>query len=725
MKEMKIEKVETKKFEIKKSIIKSELNKINSHNTCRFHMPGHKGRGEAMALYDYDITEIPGADNLHDAQGIIAQAQEKLAAIYQSDQAAILVNGTTTGIHSAILGSCASGTQLLVPINCHRAVFGALALGRIGAVFITPEIDENLGFAHSISVASVHQALAEHPKITGMILTNPSYYGTTSDVRKIAEILHHQGKFLIVDEAHGAHLRFSDKLPQDALSAGADVVIQSTHKILGSLTQSSLIHFQGSLVDRQKIKSFLSLLQSSSPSYPLMISVEEAVDAAYEKGEIIFNTIVAAHREFCQNQNGQEPIILYGGSDADHGYDRSKWLFVTRGIAGTEVEAQLSAKYGIQCEMSAANHVLAMTGIGTSGDDLARITQAICDINKTIRLDLLEKKEKKSLTCLWEHLDFTAAVQTEMPLWEALAAEHHDKMALNMAVGQLVGDFIIPYPPGIPVLLPGSRISPEMVAYLNDLLDHQVAVVGIDANRAVTIIKKEPVIMEKNHQGQLIVIEGVDGSGKQTQTELLYDRLVKAGEKVMKISYPRYDKKSSAMVKLYLEGAFGKDPGTISPYIASTFYAADRYASYKEDYEDFLNQGGLVLVDRYTTSNMVHQAGKIKDPEERKCFLDWLWDFEFNLYGLPIPDQVFFLNIPPEINEQLIKNRNNKITGKQEKDIHENSSAHLRDSYQSALALVAEYGWTEISCVQNNQLRSIESIHQEIWECIKERKSND
>ena len=132
-----------------------------------------------------------------------------------------------------------------------------------------------------------------------------------------------------------------------------------------------------------------------------------------------------------------------------------------------------------------------------------------------------------------------------------------------------------------------------------------------------------------------------------------------------------------------------------------------------------------MLVDRYTTSNMVHQAGKIKDPDERKRFLDWLWDFEFNLYGLPIPDQVFFLNIPPEINQQLIKNRNNKITGQQQKDIHESSPEHLRDSYQSALALVAEYGWTEINCVKNNQLRSIESIHQEIWECIKERKSND
>ncbi|WP_041671700.1 dTMP kinase [Acetobacterium woodii] len=231
--------------------------------------------------------------------------------------------------------------------------------------------------------------------------------------------------------------------------------------------------------------------------------------------------------------------------------------------------------------------------------------------------------------------------------------------------------------------------------------------------------------MEKKHQGQLIVIEGVDGSGKQTQTKLLYERLLKAGEKVMKISYPRYDKKSSAMVKLYLEGAFGKDPSTISPYIASTFYAADRYASYKEDYEDFLNQGGLVLVDRYTTSNMVHQAGKIKDQAERKRFLDWLWDFEFNLYQLPIPDRVFFLNIPPEINQKLIKNRKNKITGKQQKDIHESSPEHLLDAYNSALALVEEYGWSEINCVEENVLRSVDSIHQEIWKSIKESKTND
>ncbi|MBU4440676.1 MAG: hypothetical protein KJ779_14040, partial [Firmicutes bacterium] len=529
----------------------------------------------------------------------------------------------------------------------------------------------------------------------------------------------------IVDEAHGAHLKFNDNLPMDALSAGADVVIQSTHKILGSLTQSSLIHFQGERVDRQKIRSFLALLQSSSPSYPLMISVEEAVDAAFEKGEAIFETIVEAHKDYCQNQHKNAPIVLYEEDGTDCDYDRSKWLFQTRGITGAEVETLLLSRYGIQCEMSGDNHVLAMTGMGTTREDLVSLTQAICDINKKVKINQSQKIAVPTHTHRWKTMNLATAVKTEMPLWEALHSAVKEKKSLNQSVGAIVGDFIIPYPPGIPVLLPGSRMTLEMASYLNHLLDYDVAVVGIDEKRELTLIKKEPFNMDKKHNGQLIVIEGVDGSGKQTQTQLLYDRLLKQGEKVMKISYPRYDKKSSAMVKLYLEGAFGKDPGTISPYIASTFYAADRYASYKEDYEDFLNQGGLVLVDRYTTSNMVHQAGKIKDSEERKRFLDWLWDFEFNLYGLPIPDQVFFLNIPPAINQQLIKNRHNKITGKQEKDIHENSPEHLLDSYHSALALVEEYGWTEINCVQDNRLRSIESIHEQIWECIKESKVND
>ncbi|MBC3804848.1 aminotransferase class V-fold PLP-dependent enzyme [Acetobacterium fimetarium] len=705
-----------------KSILKKELEKINKKNHQRFHMPGHKGRGEDFDFRAYDITEIPGADNLHDAQGVIREVQRKLAAVYNSEEAAILVNGTTTGIHSAILGACASGDRLLVPVNCHRSVFGALALGRIEGVFINPKIQPDLGFATKIELDRVKKAITENPAIVGMILTNPTYYGTTSDVKAIADLLHDNKKFLIVDEAHGAHLHFNQKLPMDALEAGADVVIQSTHKILGSFTQSSLMHFQGERVNRQRIKSFLALLQSSSPSYPLMISVEAAVDTAAEKGEAVFENIIRAHQKFCRKQEKNAAVRLYDEGESETGYDRSKWLFCTRGISGETVAQLLSEKYGIQCEMSGGNHVLAMTGIGTTAEDLEELTEAIAGINSKIGRAAFHEKTASQAVDRFEEFKGVAPIKTELPLWTAFTSDDKEKKPLENAKGCLIGDYIIPYPPGIPVLLPGSRLTQQMLDYLKQLLDQGRAVVGIDENREILVLKeKEQLMNQKKHKGRLIVIEGVDGSGKQTQTQLLYDRLIKNGEKVMKISYPRYDKESSAMVKLYLAGAFGEDPSQVSPYIASTFYAADRYASYKEDYEEFLNQGGTVLADRYTTSNMVHQAGKIRAADERKKFLDWLWDYEFNLYGLPVPDQVYFLNIPPKINEELIRNRNNKITGKQEKDIHEKSPEHLRESYQSALALVDDYGWTEINCVHQGKLRSIESIHEEIWNDINKK----
>jgi len=224
-------------------------------------------------------------------------------------------------------------------------------------------------------------------------------------------------------------------------------------------------------------------------------------------------------------------------------------------------------------------------------------------------------------------------------------------------------------------------------------------------------------------KGQLIVIEGVDGSGKQTQTEKLYTRLSQEGQKVMKISYPRYDKDSSAMIRHYLAGDFGKDPSSVDAYIASTFYAADRYASYKEDYEDFYNQGGIVLADRYTTANMVHQAGKISDPKERERFLTWLYDYEFNLLALPKPDLVFFLNIPPRESAKLMENRANKITGEAKKDIHESHPEYLKQSYQNALELVTKYGWQEICCVNQTGLRSIEAIHEEIYQKVVDQLS--
>lgn len=221
--------------------------------------------------------------------------------------------------------------------------------------------------------------------------------------------------------------------------------------------------------------------------------------------------------------------------------------------------------------------------------------------------------------------------------------------------------------------------------------------------------------------GKLFVIDGTDGSGKQTQSSLLKERLQKDGIDFKSISFPNYDSPSSALVKMYLEGDFGENQKDVSPYIASTFYAADRYATFKKDFEKYYNNGGIIIADRYTTSNIIHQAGIIKDKQEREKFLKWLWDFEFNLYGLPIPTEVIFLNMPPDYTEKLIQDRENKITHEKQKDIIEKNKQNTIDAYNNALELVKKYNWYEIKCVKDDKIRTIEDINGEIYELVKKK----
>ena len=215
--------------------------------------------------------------------------------------------------------------------------------------------------------------------------------------------------------------------------------------------------------------------------------------------------------------------------------------------------------------------------------------------------------------------------------------------------------------------------------------------------------------------GKLFVIDGTDGSGKQTQFKKLQERLTKEGIDYKTVSFPNYDSPSSSLVKMYLAGEFGENAKQVSPYIASTFYAADRYATFKKELEEYYNNGGTILADRYTTANMIHQAGKIQDKNERKKLLDWIWDFEFNLYGLPVPSEVFLLKMPPEVSIELMKDRENKFTHEAAKDIHERDKNHLIDAYNAACDVAKDYGWFTIECVKDGKIRTIEDIQEEIY----------
>jgi dTMP kinase len=216
--------------------------------------------------------------------------------------------------------------------------------------------------------------------------------------------------------------------------------------------------------------------------------------------------------------------------------------------------------------------------------------------------------------------------------------------------------------------------------------------------------------------GRLIVFEGTDGSGKATQTRLLCEALLKEGIQFQKIDFPRYGKPSAAMVQEYLDGNLGKKPGDVNAYAASMFYAMDRFASYKQDWGSFYEQGGLIVADRYTTSNAVHQASKLPD-EERNVYLDWLFDTEYRLLGLPKPDLVIYLDMPTEITEKMMRKRE-QATGTHA-DIHEQDETYLQRCRANAKEVVKTCGWTIINCARNDEPRSPEDIHQQVMGIVK------
>lgn len=227
-------------------------------------------------------------------------------------------------------------------------------------------------------------------------------------------------------------------------------------------------------------------------------------------------------------------------------------------------------------------------------------------------------------------------------------------------------------------------------------------------------------------KGKLITIEAGDGSGKATQTKALYDRLLAEGYQVLKVEYPDYQSESSALVRMYLGGEFGQQAENVSAYGASSFFAVDRYASYLLKWRQAYESGWIILADRYTTSNMVHQAVKLQDPAEREEFLTWLWDFEFGRLQLPVPDRVIYLDMPPEISDRLINSRAAKDSSRK-KDIHEKDTSYLHHCHRAYNEVAEKYGWVKISCAQQGNLRTVQDIHEDVYQAVKEilRDEND
>lgn len=474
-------------FEAMRDYIKKDMS--------AYHTPGHKqGKGIDKEFLDLvgenvfrmDLTELPEVDNLHDATGVIKEAQELAALAYGSDRCFFLVNGSTTGNNVMVMTVCDPGDKIIIPRNIHKSVLGGIILSGALPVYVPAMWDDELGIAHGIDIEALEEALKKHPDAKGVMVVNPTYYGVTTDIKKVVDLVHKYNRPILVDEAHGAHFHFHEALPVSAVSAGADMVVQSTHKILTSMTQSSMLHVKEGRVNVKRAKNVLQLMHSTSPNYVLMASLDVARrQMALEGRELLDRTINLA-QEARERLNKIPGITCFGkekcGNYGIHNLDLTKLVinFSGVGISGFHALDVLNENYNIQSEMATLYNVLELVTIGNDKRDLDRLVDAVEDIAKN------SERFEKDLRVETKAPPIPAIPKAIISPREAFFATT-EKIPFSNSIGRICAEIVSPYPPGIPILAPGEEITETIVDYLQLIYNHGAFINGPEDIRLHTI----------------------------------------------------------------------------------------------------------------------------------------------------------------------------------------------------------------------------------------------
>ena len=452
-----------------KRTLQSEVERLTKQTTP-MHMPGHKRgiRPSDGLPYDLDITEIEGADDLHDADGILMAAMERAADLWGSRRTWFLVVGSTCGILAAIRAAAPFGSEIIAARNCHRSVYHAVELGNYKVHWIIPEQDQDFDIFKGITPGQISKAVKSHPDSAAVILTSPTYEGIISDIRGISDICSGAGIPLIVDEAHGAHLGLFPEggFPDGAVKCGADLVVQSVHKTLPSMTQTAVLHLQGDLVNEKEVERQLGIFETSSPSYPLMISIDSCVNLLREEGSELFGRWKKNLDRFYRDAEEFRVIRVLGDDRPGRrtrrfsARDRSKILisFSEGGLRGAKAAQILRNKYGIETEMSSGMNVLAMTGPGDSDENYDKLYEALRSMD--IVLWRRGEAENKGRTPLK-----VPEVRTACTILRAVNTPY-EEVPLTECEGRICGEYLYIYPPGIPILAPGEYIMADHIRAL-------------------------------------------------------------------------------------------------------------------------------------------------------------------------------------------------------------------------------------------------------------------
>ncbi|WP_099191028.1 aminotransferase class I/II-fold pyridoxal phosphate-dependent enzyme [Tepidibacter mesophilus] len=453
----------------------NKLNDIKNSNIISFHVPGHKNGKifDRLGYSDFknnivniDTTEIQGTDNLHSPEEIIKESQEIASNLFKSDYTFFLVNGTTCGIQASIMAVCSLKEKIIVNRNCHQSVINTCILGDIEPIYVNPDIDKDSGISLEVKLEDIKRLVEEDKGIKAVLITSPTYYGINTDIKSISEYLHKKNKILIVDEAHGSHIGLSKRLGVSATEQGADISIQSTHKTLPSFTQSSMLHVKSDRVDITRLKSFLKIIQSSSPSYMLMASIEMALQIYRKHGKELMEELIDNIDETKNYIRNLKNISLYEYKNKDI----TKMYIITKNLnkSGYEVEDILRQKYNIQVELSNLYGVLLICTIGNDKGDFEKLRQALGYIDNEIG--------DKNLV----EVDYPKCIpKKELNPREAFYS-NKKSIPVEDSIGKICAEYIIPYPPGISLLSPGEIITKEIIEYVKKCKIIGMNVTGMD-----------------------------------------------------------------------------------------------------------------------------------------------------------------------------------------------------------------------------------------------------
>lgn len=449
------------------------LRKIVDDNIISFHMPGHKkgaiykmlGYQDILEnLYKLDTTEIPGTDNLHSPEECIKESLKRASEVFKSDKTFYLVNGSTCGIEAAIMASVNPKEKIILNRDCHQSAINSCIIGDIDPIYVNPSINKNSNTLSGVSFDDVKRVIDSNLDAKAVFLTYPTYFGDVFDLKSICSYAHEKGMTVIIDEAHGAHLGLSEKLPETALSQGADIVIQSTHKTLPSFTQSSMIHIKGNRININKLTNMLRITESSSPSYLLMASLDIAVDIYEKNGFNLMDKLLSNINEF------KSELYKLKNIKVDESKDYTKIFLNTKklGITGHELENILRENYNIQVELSNYYGVLLIATIGNTKDEFLKLKDVLFEIDK------IYKKESYLKSVSYP-------IKLPKKILSPREAFYMDKknVKIENSIGKISGEYIIPYPPGVSLVSPGEEITREVIDYIIECKSKGMNVNGV------------------------------------------------------------------------------------------------------------------------------------------------------------------------------------------------------------------------------------------------------